>query len=209
MYSFKGSALILDDVPKTIVYTDACDQAGGGHCEGDWFYCNWSVDVPEIQDFHINVKELMAVIIATRHWCHLWTNKRVLVMSDNSMIVAGVNRGSSRSPVIMKYLRYMFWLSAVYNFRLTAMHIPGADNVLADKISRLHEPYSRHNLSMLLPLNLWHGTCLSMRLFVSWTGPDFLRSLNVKVHWLQGQVFAPSTRLIRMHLSASCTCVFL
>ena len=160
MYSFNGSALILDDVPKTIVYTDACDQAGGGHCDGDWFYCNWSVDVPEIQDLHINVKELMAVIVAARHWCHLWANKRVLVMSDNSTTVAGVNRGSSRSPVIMKYLRYMFWLSAVYNFRLTAMHIPGADNVLADKISRLHEPYSRHNLSMLLaaePL-AWHMT---------------------------------------------------
>ena len=47
-----------------------------------------------------------------------------------------------------------------------------------------------------------------MRLFVSWTGPDFLRSLDVKVHWLQGQVFAPSTRLTYMHLSASCTCVF-
>ena len=47
-----------------------------------------------------------------------------------------------------------------------------------------------------------------MRLFVSWTGPDFLRSLDVKVHWLQGQVFAPSTRLTYMHISASCTCVF-
>ena len=160
MYSFNGSALILDDAPDTIVYTDACEQAGGGHCEDDWFYCNWSVDVPEIQDLHINLKELMAVVVAARHWCHLWTNKHVLVMSDNSTTVAGVNRGSSRSPVIMKYLRYMFWLSAVYNFRLTAMHIPGTDNVFADKISRLHEPYSRHYLSMLLaaePL-AWHMT---------------------------------------------------
>ena len=160
VYSFNGSALILDDAPDTIVYTDACDQAGGGHREGDWFYCNWSVDVPEIQDLHINVKELMAIVVAARHWCHLCTNKHVLVMSDNSTTVAGVNRGSSRSPVIMKYLRYMFWLSAVYNFRLTAMHIPGTDNVLADKISRLHEPYSKHFLSMLLaaePL-AWHMT---------------------------------------------------
>ena len=97
------------------IHNYACDQAGGGHCEGDWFYGNWSVDVPEIQDFHIIVKELMAVIVAARHWCHLWTNKRVLVMSDNGTTVAGVNRCSSRSPVIMKYLRYMFWLSAVYN----------------------------------------------------------------------------------------------
>ena len=34
-----------------------------------------------------------------------------------------------------------------------------------------------------------------MLLFVSWTGADFLRSLDVKVHWLQGHVFAQSTRL--------------
>ena len=34
-----------------------------------------------------------------------------------------------------------------------------------------------------------------MLLFVSWTGSDFLRSLDVKVHWLQGHVFAQSTRL--------------
>lgn len=34
-----------------------------------------------------------------------------------------------------------------------------------------------------------------MRLFISWTGSDFLGSLDGKVRWLQGQVFAPSTRL--------------
>ena len=55
---------------------------------------------------------------------------------------------------VTEYVR----LSAVYNFRLTAMHVPGEDNVLADKISRLHEPYSKHYLSELLvatPL-AWH-----------------------------------------------------
>ena len=44
----------------------------------------------------------------------------------------------------------MFWLSVVYNFRLTAMHVPGVDNVLADKISRLHDPFPRHYLRVLL-----------------------------------------------------------
>ena len=88
-----------------------------------------------------------------------WQNKRVLVICDNSTSVSCINRGTSRSPLLMKYfLRYMFWLSVVYNFRLTAMHFPGVDNVLADKISRLHEPYSRHYLLALLaasPLS-WH-----------------------------------------------------
>ena len=107
---------------------------------------------------HINLKELAAVVLAAQRWGHEWANKRVLVMSDNSTTVSCVNRGTSRSTLLMPYLRYMFWLSAVYNFRLTAMHVPGEDNVLADTISRLHEPYSKHYLSSLLvatPL-AWH-----------------------------------------------------
>ena len=72
--------------------------------------------------------------------------------------VSGVNRGTTRSPLIMTLIRYMFWLSAVYNFRIVALHVPGSDNVIADKISRLHEPYSQHYLYDLLvgsPL-AWH-----------------------------------------------------
>ena len=40
----------------------------------------------------------------------------------------------------MHYLRELVWLSAIYNFRITASHIPGIENAIADAISRLHEP---------------------------------------------------------------------
>ena len=36
------------DIPDTAVFTDACNTAAGGYYEGDWFYCNWSVDCPDI-----------------------------------------------------------------------------------------------------------------------------------------------------------------
>ena len=39
----------------------------------------------------------------------------------------------------MHYIRQLFWLSAIYNFRLIAKHIPGKNNVLADAVSRLHD----------------------------------------------------------------------
>ena len=158
MSSFNGTSLILDSVSITTVYTDACDAAAGGYCEGDWFYCNWSTDYPQMEDSHINVKEFCAVVLSAQRWCHQWANKRVLVRSDNMTTVSGVNRGTTRSPLIMTLIRYMFWLSAVYNFRIVALHVPGSDNVIADKISRLHEPYSQHYLYDLLvgsPL-AWH-----------------------------------------------------
>ena len=58
----------------------------------------------------------------------------------------------------MKLMRYMFRLSAVYNFHLIALHVPGTENILADKISRLHESYSRHCLHDLLVASppCWH-----------------------------------------------------
>ena len=144
MSSFNGCSLILDNVPVTMVYTDACETAGGSYCEGDWLYCNWLKDYPEISDAHINVKEFATVVLSAQRWGPLWANSRVLVRSDNSTTVSCINRGTSRSPLIMKLMRYMFWLSAGYNFHLIALHVPGTENSLADKISRLHESYSRH-----------------------------------------------------------------
>ena len=70
---------------------------------------------------YINLKELDPIVLTDHRWGQVKANKRVTVMSDT---VSCVNRGTSRSPLLMTYLRYMFWLSAVYNFRLTAMHVP-------------------------------------------------------------------------------------
>ena len=39
----------------------------------------------------------------------------------------------------MSSLRELFWLSAVYNFRITAKFIPGHENPVADAISRMHD----------------------------------------------------------------------
>ena len=38
----------------------------------------------------------------------------------------------------MYYLRRLFWLSAIFNFHITAKYIEGENNVIADTISHLH-----------------------------------------------------------------------
>ena len=126
---------------------------------------------------HINLKGLAAVGLAIQRWAPLWANKRVFVWSDNTTTVSSVNRCSSRCPLLMKCLRYVFWLSAIYNFRLTASYIPGIQNALADEISQLHEPYSVHCLQDILaasPLS-WHmflNSFISLR-NTSWRCPGF------------------------------------
>lgn len=139
MVHFNGKSLLLDKVPVTAVYTDACSAGAGGHWGYSWFYLNWEVDCPDALNLHINEQEVLAVAFAAHYWAHHWANKRILIFSDNAVTVSALNKGTSRNNTVMRFLRYMFWLSAKYNFHITARHIKGTHNDRADTISRLHE----------------------------------------------------------------------
>ena len=69
-----------------------------------------------------------------------WANQIVAVKCDNQAAVAMINKGNTASPVVMAWLRDLFWMSAIHNFRITARYVPGIANVLADSISHLHDP---------------------------------------------------------------------
>lgn len=88
---------------------------------------------------HINEQEVLAVTFAAHYWAHHWTNKRILIFSDNAVTVSALNKGTSPNNTVMRFLRYMFCLSAKYNFHITARLIKGTHNNRADTISRLHE----------------------------------------------------------------------
>ena len=51
-----------------VVHTDACNVGGGAFSHGDWFYRNWSVDIPQASNLHINYKEVLAVTQAIEQW---------------------------------------------------------------------------------------------------------------------------------------------
>lgn len=140
MASFNGKSTILDKMPIKSVFTDSCNLAAGGYYEGDWFYCNWECDWPLVSNLHINSKEILAVYLAVCRWAPYWQNRRIFIQSDNTVTVHTINRGTSRNPFLMACLRDLFWLSAHFNFHITARYIPGMINTLADGISRIHEP---------------------------------------------------------------------
>ena len=78
---------------------------------------------------HINYKEAFAIYIAGRRWAPFWVNHHVIIQSDDEAAVAMINKGSTRNTTVMAWLRHLFWLSAVHNFRITAIHIPGKNNI--------------------------------------------------------------------------------
>ena len=140
MSTFNGKSMLLDRQHIQSTFTDSCTQAGGGIYQGDWFYINWGLDWPFVSHLHINSKEILAAFLAVRRWAPCWKNKRIFIHSDNVTTVSAINKGTSRNPFIMACLRQLFWLSAMYNFHISARFLPGLSNTVADDISRLHEP---------------------------------------------------------------------
>lgn len=171
MCSFNGRSLLLHKQPVAAIYTDACQEGGGGHWGDNWFYINWSIDCPEFAEEHINVKEVLSAIVAAHLWGHQWSNHKIMLFTDNSTTVASINKGTSRNRVIMMLLRYLFWLSATFNFVIKAGHIPGVNNVKADLLSRLHEEVSFWSPgNPLCYVSAWRFPCQC----ISWPTSRFL-----------------------------------
>lgn len=153
---FNGKCDLCDTRPITDLETDACSTGMGAYFQGDWFYSHLLVYHPAIAHMHINFKEALCIVFSAMRWCSSWKIKTIHVYCDNTAAVAMLNKGTTSNIVIMKYLRHLFWLSALYNFRLKVYHIPGVENVTADHISRLDD--ASHILAFMQQIDL-QGIC--------------------------------------------------
>ena len=102
-------------------------------------YLNWGRDFPDFVDSNINVLELKTVLESVKRWGPSWKGLHVCVYSDNKASVAAVNKCTSRSENLLPIIRELFWLSVRFQFKLSACFLPGLDNVLADRISRMDQ----------------------------------------------------------------------
>ena len=125
--------------PQFELSTDACRRSGGGTYMHDWFYSDFKSDYPALCNEHINVLEMLSVLIAAKRWGHLWGGHHIRLHCDNSAVVYSINKGSSKSRLLMSIIRELFWIGVKFNFRLTISHIRGVQNLVADMISRLHQ----------------------------------------------------------------------
>jgi hypothetical protein len=137
---FNGHTRMVDSRPSAPLTMDACPEAAGSHFMGHSLYTPWKQCWPEAYPLHINHKEILALEPAATAFAPLWANKTIYVHCDNRCAVYTINKGLSKHPLVMASLRRVFWLSALYNFRLKAVYYPGSSNRIADSVSRLHEP---------------------------------------------------------------------
>lgn len=132
---WNGVEVIYEDKPLSTCSFQS-DAATSGGCaaffEGDDLFVGQTEDLPK----SINALEVYPILLAARKWGNKWEGRVILVLSDNTTAVSAINKGTTDSPIIMKWLRELFWLSAKQKFEVRAVHLPGEHNVLADLLSR-------------------------------------------------------------------------
>jgi hypothetical protein len=138
---FHGSCPFSCDkaLPSYSFACDACLDGGGAFFCDDWFYVSWEQDYPHMVGRHINELELFTVFLALKRWGARLKDVHVKIRSDNSATVACLQKSTSRSKDLMRWVREIFWLSVEHNILITSAHIPGHLNLLADRISRLSD----------------------------------------------------------------------
>ena len=138
---WNGVSFFLDD--KIIVaadmhlFTDATDKAFAGIYEDKWFQGEFPTGLlQQTGGLSMALMELYPIVVACVLWSERWSRKRILFHCDNMATVQIINKGRSKVPLIMKFIRKLTWTAATHNFIIHAEHVPGCINSVADALSR-------------------------------------------------------------------------
>ncbi|XP_065185742.1 uncharacterized protein LOC135816471 [Sycon ciliatum] len=120
--------------PNLQLQTDASGNQGyGAYFQGRWIRGAW---LPHQHSESIQYKELYAIVIATSTWASEWKSLRIEFQCDNSAVVDCIKSGTSRSPPMMSLVRCLYHLCVAHDCLISAVHIPGVTNTIADALSR-------------------------------------------------------------------------
>ena len=135
---FLSSGISMEQFrPDIMLFTDASTHGWGAHMFDMELSGSWT---PEEASLHINCLELLAVSKALHSWLAHVQNNRILVATDNTTVVAHINKqGGTHSRSLFNLTQdLLLWLHE-HNVQLRARHIPGRFNAIADRLSRSHQ----------------------------------------------------------------------
>ena len=139
---YNGVSIIKEGtwVPAdSFFFTDACLFGFGAVCDNEFIHGEWTEGILsriENKELHISALELYTIVIAVKTWASKLYELCVLIACDNEAATIAINSGKSRDPFMQQCLRELWLISAVNEFEIRAVHIPGRDNTLADWLSR-------------------------------------------------------------------------
>ena len=131
---WNGSAILpAACAPEVIITSDASGSGWGATLAAHKACGFWTRQ----QGFwHINRQELMAVLLALKAFRPMVTGKYVLIRTDSMVALAYVNKMAGRKTQLRELAKTLWEWTQEAGVRLVAEHIPGVDNVEADRLSR-------------------------------------------------------------------------
>ena len=114
-------------------------------------------------------------------WGKHWENKSILCRCNNEAVVHIINTGTSKDPTAMGLMRCLYFIAAKFNLLLSATHLAGKANCLADTLSRNNASYFLSNYpqtspqATLIPKAM---TDLLVGTQPDWTSPSWSSKFN-------------------------------
>jgi len=130
-----SSAPIRRMSPSVTVHTDASLEGWGGTDGVSEIGGRWKLD--EVESFHINGLELLACFLCLKALFNDAHSEHLLLKLDNTTAVAYINhKGGMRSETCNSLAKDIWFWAMERNIWLSAAHVPGDLNVIADLKSR-------------------------------------------------------------------------
>jgi hypothetical protein len=121
--------------PQVCITTDASLTEWGCSVDDVNAGGNWT---PTEAEHHINYLEMLAVFFALKSFSSQISGKHVKVLIDNTTAVAGINQmGTCHSRTNHRLACRIWEWCVAHNIWLTVAHIPGIENITADRESRV------------------------------------------------------------------------
>ncbi|XP_075201274.1 uncharacterized protein LOC142303624 [Anomaloglossus baeobatrachus] len=126
--------VLWDCSPSVTLTTDASQTSWGAHVNSLYFQGRWP---PEVSNQSSNFRELQAVWQALKVAPPLFRGRHVRVLSDNVTTVAFLrHQGGSCHPPLQALALQIFQWAERSVLSISAVHLRGSDNHLADFMSR-------------------------------------------------------------------------
>ena len=129
-----ASKAISHGNPNLMLTTDASTRGWRAVCGNNSTGGLWRL---EEQRNHMNYLELKAVLLGLQSLCSVINGKHILVQCDNTTTVSYINAMGGIKSIPCNDMATIIWEWCIQrNIWLSAIHIPGSDNIQADKESR-------------------------------------------------------------------------
>ena len=120
--------------PDLSIFCDSSLTGWGASCEGAQAKGPWTSFESQ---WHINELELKAALLALQSFTSESSNQSIHLLLDNSTAVAYINkRGGTKSNRMNGLIKIIVEWCERRSLDLTASHVPGISNTVADKLSR-------------------------------------------------------------------------